>query len=565
MTDNLLVSLVLNVGLLILAATILSEFGPTRKLLQLRKKSLPLQIPVALLFGGLGICSTFFGIELQGAIANTRVVSIVAAGLIGGPAAGIGAGLIAGVHRYFYRPGYTALACGIGTVVFGIIGGLLYKRLPPHAERRNRFLVGVTVLSELLQAAILFAVARPFADVLALEKTILLPKIVINSFGMVLFFETFFQLTQNKQFEETQQQSTALFVANKCLPYLRNGLSDVKSIRTAAQLICQYTSYTQVVITDESHVIAAAGLPLSDELPPTAVKCIEQKRTVALPLPDASGQPCGRIAIASPFLVGDLAIGAVTLFEEQNRAALAEADMQFLESLTGLFSTMLSVSELNRQIELRRMAEIRALQSQINPHFLYNALNTISSLCRTNPDHARELILVLAKYFRQTLSLNEAFVPLSHELSNVENYLVLVRARFEDAITVETVLPEDPADAENCMLPPLLLQPLVENAVRHGRTEKPERYVRLAIARRGDRMLYSVTDKGRGFPPDILDALNHHPEKRYSGLFNVQRRLVSIYGPESGLRVKSSPQGSTVSFVIPAIPPQSAEKEERFQ
>ncbi len=122
---------------------------------------------------------------------------------------------------------------------------------------------------------------------------------------------------------------------------------------------------------------------------------------------------------------------------------------------------MLELGDLNRQIELRRQAEIRALQAQINPHFLYNALNTISSLCRTGPDQARDLILVLAQYFRQTLSVNEASVLLSHELSNVENYLVLARARFEDAIHCEMQLPEN---LDACLLPPLLIQPLVVNA-----------------------------------------------------------------------------------------------------
>ena len=353
----------------------------------------------------------------------------------------------------------------------------------------------------------------------------------------------------------------ALFVADKCLPYLRNGLADKDSVRTAAELICSSTSYRQVAITDVTSVIAAAG-GASHGMPEIARRCMNEQRTTAQLLPDEPEKPNGRIALASPLMQNGQPIGSIVLFEEQSRAAIAEADMRFLKALAGLFSTMLELSDLNRQIELRRMAEIRALQSQINPHFLYNALNTISSLCRTDPDQARNLILVLANYFRQTLSINEDFVPLANELSNVENYLVLARARFENAIHCETKLPDE---IENCFLPPLLIQPLVENAVRHGATQVHDRRIHIVIEKTGEKMRFSIRDEGHGFPQEVLDALKDTSDTHYSGLFNVHRRLVSIYGPDSGLRINSSPQGSEVSFVIPAVPPRSARKEVSYE
>ena len=162
------------------------------------------------------------------------------------------------------------------------------------------------------------------------------------------------------------------------------------------------------------------------------------------------------------------------------------------------------------------------------------------------------MILVLANYFRQALSINEPFVTLEQELSNVGNFLTLVEARFEDALCVEWDLPEPLPVA---YLPPLILQPVVENAVRHGGTSVDDRYVYIRIQQRGERVQIQVSDHGHGFPPEILERLQNPRDCGYTGLFNVQKRLRSVYGGQCGFSVDSSEQGSTVAFSIPVIPP----------
>lgn len=129
LTDNsLLVSLLFNVSLLLLAATILTEIKPMRRLLKLQDRTLGNQLLLAVLFGMISITNTYAGIEIQGAVVNTRVISTTVAGLLGGPLPGLGAGLISGIHRYLYNPsGYTSLACGIGTFLFGVIGSLCHR------------------------------------------------------------------------------------------------------------------------------------------------------------------------------------------------------------------------------------------------------------------------------------------------------------------------------------------------------------------------------------------------------------------------------------------------------
>lgn len=216
---------------------------------------------------------------------------------------------------------------------------------------------------------------------------------------------------------------------------------------------------------------------------------------------------------------------------------------------------MLEVGELQHQIQMRQQAELRALQSQIDPHFLFNALSTISALCTTDPQKAKETILTLASYFRQALSINEPFVSLEQELSNVRNYLSLTEARFQDAIHVTWDLPDV---LPVLYLPPLILQPIVENAVRHGGTAVDDRHVHISIRQENGRAEVRVSDQGHGFPEEILERLRDPRDPGYTGLFNVQKRLRSVYGNQCGFSVDSSERGSTVAISIPLSPPEAS-------
>ena len=241
------------------------------------------------------------------------------------------------------------------------------------------------------------------------------------------------------------------------------------------------------------------------------------------------------------------------LEETQTQIRALQEDIRTLESLAKLFSVMLELGEAEHQIALRKQAEFRALQSQINPHFLFNALNTISGLCLTDPDRARKTILVLAAYFRQTLTINEPFVTLEQEVSNVDNYLMLTEARFEGALHVKCSLHDD---LTKLRLPPLILQPIVENAVRHGFVSVDDRRVDICIRQDDERAYIRVSDQGHGFPPEVLRKLEDPNDPTYTGLFNVRKRLRSIYGEQCSFTIGSSERGSTVAFSIPLIPPQ---------
>ena len=546
MQNDLLFSLILNISLLVLMATILTEVRPLRIMIKRQERSVYNQLFLGLIFGLLSISCTYTGLSFEGAVVNTRVVSTIAAGLVGGPVSGVCAGLMSGVHRYLYNPaGFTSLACGIGTFGFGVIGALSYRWFSRRG-RRTLDLILLTVGAELVQAALILLLSKPFSAALALEKAILLPKMIVNSIGLVAFMRILDRLNRDLTIE---------LVAQECLPYLRKGIRDHKSTQRAVNIVHEKLPHFQVAMTNRTQVLAASGCDLSaTPLPTAAREAMAQQETVVMEV--AKGQRSAMLA--APLVTDEQIIGSLLLITPTGPNLVLDADVKTLESLAQFFSVMLELGETEHQIALRKQAEFRALQSQINPHFLFNALNTISALCMTDPDRACKTILILANYFRQTLTINEPFVPLEQEIANVDNYLMLTEARFEGALHIECELPDD---LRALRLPPLILQPIVENAVRHGFVAVDDRRVAISIHQDDKRAYIRVSDQGHGFPPEVLKKLEDPNDPTYTGLFNVRKRLRSIYGKQCDFHIDSSDKGSTVSFSLPLIPPEMPDTE----
>ena len=550
MQDSLIFSLILNISLLVLMATILTEVRPLRMILKRQDRSIKNQLLLGVIFGILSVSCTYTGLSFQGAVVNTRVVSTVAAGLVGGPVSGVCAGLISGVHRYLYNPaGFTSLACGIGTFFFGVIGAVSYRWFT-RRSRQMSDLVFVTLVAELLQCGLILLLAKPFSAAVALEESILLPKILVNSLGLVAFMRILDRLNRDLTIELAEQQAVALLIAQECLPYLRRGISNHEGLQCAVNIVREKLPHFHVALTDCTQILAASGgvLPAS-QLPAAAKEAICQNRSVVTTELSESADYAG---LAAPLRQDDKVIGTLLLKVPTGPNLVLDADIRTLESLAKFFSVMLELGETEHQIALRKQAEFRALQSQINPHFLFNALNTISGLCLTDPDRACKTVLILADYFRQTLTINDPFVLLEQEISNVDNYLMLTEARFEGALHIHCELPDD---LRTLRLPPLILQPIVENAVRHGFAAVDDRRVSLVIRQDEERAYICVSDQGHGFPPEVLRKLDDPNDPTYTGLFNVRKRLRSIYGDACRFTIESSSHGSTVSFSIPLVPP----------
>ncbi|HAD40380.1 MAG TPA: sensor histidine kinase, partial [Plesiomonas shigelloides] len=189
--------------------------------------------------------------------------------------------------------------------------------------------------------------------------------------------------------------------------------------------------------------------------------------------------------------------------------------------LSQLISTQMEVSRIAKLQEATRKAEFTALQNKINPHFLFNALNAISSLIRIQPQRARELIANLADYLRYNLSRGEELINLNDELQQVRDYVAIEQARFGDKLTVEFDV-----DEVDIRVPSLLLQPLVENAILHGiQPRSAPGNVTLEVRRLAGGVKVAVRDTGYGISQDVIDNLAAGTVSSDSiGLTNVHQR-----------------------------------------
>ena len=200
-------------------------------------------------------------------------------------------------------------------------------------------------------------------------------------------------------------------------------------------------------------------------------------------------------------------------------------------------------AQANESRVLARDAELKALKAQVNPHFLFNSLNSISALTSIDPARARDMCVLLGDFLRLTLGLGEkTSVRFSEELDLLQKYMAIEKVRFGTRLTM---LEEIQEESKACLLPPLLLQPLVENAVKHGIASLPEGgQVRVAAQRQNGRLAILVENS---WDPDS-------PPRRSGGrgLRNVQLRLEARYGKDASLHVNNEGDLFQVSLSLPA-------------
>jgi signal transduction histidine kinase len=196
-------------------------------------------------------------------------------------------------------------------------------------------------------------------------------------------------------------------------------------------------------------------------------------------------------------------------------------------------------------LALTTQAELKALKAQIDPHFLFNTLNTIASLIHSHPDQAEATVERLAEMFRYVLNGGErGLVPLREELAFVDGYLEIERARFGERLRVTREIVPEVLDVP---VPSLILQPLVENAVRHGQSADGSIDLVVCVTSRDDEVLIAISDKGPGMPS------TYSVDSGWGvGLRNVDTRLQKTYGPEHRLEIRASePKGTIVTARIP--------------
>jgi len=206
-----------------------------------------------------------------------------------------------------------------------------------------------------------------------------------------------------------------------------------------------------------------------------------------------------------------------------------------------------------REAELRlrtNQMELAVLKAQLNPHFLFNTLNSINALVGSDPEAARKVLAQLAEVLRYSLeSDRQPLVPLADELRFVETYLAIEKARFGRRLQIKM---EIDAAAKSLLVPPMILQPLAENAVKHGIAPKEEGgELSLRIQQHGNHLEIEVADNGLGMNGAPAEDLLHHGR----GLHHTDLRLRKMFGEDSALQVSNGKEGFRVKFKVPVSEP----------
>lgn len=337
---------------------------------------------------------------------------------------------------------------------------------------------------------------------------------VITIAGLVLlcfFFAYVFVAPDDFSLSATDR---TLGIASKIFTYTRHGLTREDTLG-ACQIILPETLASAICITDGRAVVASWGED-SDKCPvgqpvvlDTTLHVIETKMTSVFSRePPVGSGPCFfphlRAGIVAPLVVHDRCMGTLELYYPR----YSDIDARQTALATGfadLISTQLASFELERQQDATARMELRALQSQVDPHFLFNTIGTIVSLVRTEPEQARSLLIDFSNYYRQTLSNSDALTTLSDELDQGMRYINLMQARYgEGRLKLKTQL--DP-DTLACQVPPFILQPLLENCIKHAMREVEPLTIVLASRREADGVVISVEDDGIGMSRRVLDGL----------------------------------------------------------
>ncbi|MBA1335490.1 MAG: Autolysis histidine kinase LytS [Firmicutes bacterium] len=539
-------------GILIMLVFFLSRVRVFKKLILKKDISFSERIILSLIFGGMGIMGTYYGIPVMGSIANSRIIAVMIGGILGGPVVGLGAGLIAGFHRWVIDiGGITALACGISTVIQGAIGGYLHKKVG-NKMINIWYPVSAVVIAEIIEMFLILAIATPFSTAVALVKIIILPMTAINSMGMMVSIIFVNNIYGEQEKTAAMNAQLALNIANRTLPFLRKGLNSISALRTT-KIIHEMADIDGVAITDRKTVLSYSGNIRTNLYADNAIEDAEiinsimtGKHTVVTTV---GSNGMGQTAIVVPLRERHNIIGTLILFKN-GKDSIGWVEAELAMGLAQLFSTQLELSKIDEQARLLSKAELQALQAQINPHFLFNALNTIVSYCRISPEIARKLLIDLGDIFRNNLNHCGEDIDLYTEIKNIKSYLNIEKARFGSRLNVVFEVEE----GLNCTIPPLLLQPLVENAIKHGLTPKEEGGT-VIIGARGcpEGTHIFVRDNGIGFDAESL-MLNEETEglNKRIGLRNIDRRLKNLYGMDHGLRIESKfGRGTQISMVIP--------------
>ncbi len=315
-----------------------------------------------------------------------------------------------------------------------------------------------------------------------------------------------------------------------------------------------------VAITDREKLLAFIGVGDDHHLPglpissPQTLQSINNNQVLYADgneqAFECSIRPDCRLGVALVIPLHDEAenvIGTINLYEPRTKL-FSTINRALGEGIARLLSTQILAGRYEQQKQLLAQSEIKLLQAQVNPHFLFNALNTLSAVIRLNPEHARLLVQNLSTFFRKNLKRSSEEACLADEIEHVNAYLQIELARFSPHLSIDIDMPEELREAR---LPAFTLQPIVENAIKHGTSQLMcDGLIRIEAVRDKDDMVISVEDNA--------GLYEKRPGGDGLGMSLVDRRIKSRYGEAFGVWVESERDSYTrVNLRIPLETAQS--------
>lgn len=574
---SLLILLLERVSFIILIAYIMLNI-PAFKNLVFNRKNWKITSGLIIIFSLFAIVSNFFGVEINegqivlneilteipesSSLANTRVLTIGISGIIGGPLVGISVGFLSSLVRYT-QGGVDPYIYIISSLLIGMISGIYGKKF----INKNIFpkpvqgaLLGTSV--EIIQMLCIVLFSRDLTASLELVKIISVPMIVMNSLGMAIFL-SILNLSQQREIEARAiQTQDVLKLTNATLPYFRSGLNEI-SAEKAAMIIRKFMKVSAVSITNTQRILAHIGtgddhhkpsFEILTDLSKEVIRSGDIKEAHSHEEIGCNHQNCSlNAAIVIPLKAKSKVLGTLKLYFE-NKEELTFVERKMAEGLGSIFSTQIELGEVELQSRLLQDAEIKSLQAQVNPHFFFNTINTISALIRIDSEQARFLLLKLSHFFRSNLQgARMNLITIEKELEQVKDYITLEKARFPNCFEVNIELEEE---LKRQLISPFLLQILIENAIKHAFDFKNQGNNIDIIVTKKDDIKIEVRDNGQGIPKELLRKLGKETIESKQGtgsaLENLNRRLISLFNDNAALKFETSEKGTIVSCILPS-------------
>ncbi len=551
---ELLKQLVNNLGYVIVIGFFISRLKKLRQIILKGKLERVEIIIFSLMFGIFGILGTYIGIDVRGAIANTRNIGVMVGGILCGPFVGVIAGIIAGVHRVAIDiGGITALPCAIATIIGGCLSGVIYKK----SNLKNRWIYGLIggIIVESLSMGLILLLSRPFSLALTIVKEIYIPMVTANAGGIAIVILITENVFEAKEQIAAKQAKLALEIANKTLPYFREVTNE--SLKRVCEILKDSFEADAAAITDTKYILAHVGegedhhIEGSEILTRATDEVIKNRKILILNSPESiecKKDNCPiKSAIVVPLKDKDQIIGTLKIYYKHENG-VTYRDKTLAQGLSQIISTQLELSKIESLKSMANKAEIKALQAQINPHFLFNALHTIASFVRIDPNKARNLIIDLSTYLRHNIEKGEELVSIEDELQQVKAYVKIAQARYGDKLKVIYDVDKD----IDIKIPSLIIQPLVENSIKHGILNGDGTgFVKISINKdlKSNSIKIIIEDDGIGIDDEVIgNVYNERMKCNKIGLANVHNRLKLVYG--KGLEIEKLNKGTKISFNI---------------